>query len=298
MIKSRIVRFLAAAVLAAGFSTVANAQTRTWVSGTGSDANPCSRTAPCQTFAGAFSKTATNGEISALDPGGFGTINITKSITINGDGTLASILNAGTTGIIVNIATNLATDKVVVRGVSIQGAGSGTDGVRIIDGLEVILDDVTISGFTDAGVDVTQSQTGNVFLRNVRISKGAVGVRTQTTAGNVGGAFENVVIDGMTSHGVECVNNTALALRNVEASRCIGSGFRTNAASVQLHVESSVSSGNNFGFEAVLGSLRIANSSMFFNNTNCTNSVLSAGNNRSAGNTITNNPTPGGMTIH
>jgi hypothetical protein len=296
---SKIVRFFAAATLAAGFSTAAHAQaTRTWVSGTGSDANPCSRTAPCQTWAGAFVKTATNGEISALDPGGFGAVTLSKSITLNGDGTLAGILNAGTTGIIVNITTNLATDKVVIRNVSIQGAGTGTDGIRIIDGQEVIVDNVTIGGFTDAGVDVTQSQSGNVFLRNVRISKGAVGVRTQTTAGAVNGTFENVAIDGMTSHGVEAVNNTTLALRNVETSRCGGSGVRSAATSVNLAVEDSVSSGNNFGYEAVLGNLRIANSGMFFNNTNCTSSVLSAGNNRSAGNTITNNPTPGGMTIH
>ena len=298
MITSNIVRFLAAASLAVVFSTAANAQTRTWVSGTGSDANPCSRTAPCQTFAGAFSKTATNGEISALDPSGFGTINITKSITVNGDGTLASILNSGTTGIIVNITTNLATDKVVIRNVSIQGAGTGTDGVRVIDGAEVILDNITIGGFTDAGVDVTQSQTSNVFLKNVRISKGLVGVRVASTAGTVSGTLENVAIDGMTSHGVECVSNAALVFRNVEASRCGGSGFRSNAATVNMAVENSVSSGNNFGFEAVLGNLRIANSGMFFNNTNCTSSVLSAGNNRSAGNSITNNPTPGGMTIH
>jgi hypothetical protein len=299
MITSKIVRFLAAATLAAGFATVANAQaTRTWVSGTGSDANPCSRTAPCQTWSGALTKTATNGEISALDPGGFGTININKSITLSGDGTLASILNAGTTGIIVNITTNLATDKVVVRNVSIQGAGTGTDGVRIIDGAEVILDNVTIGSFTDAGVDVTQSQNSNVFLKNVRISKGAVGVRVQSTLGTVSGTLENVAIDGMTSHGVECVNNAALVFRNVEASRCGGSGFRSAAATVNMAVENSVSSGNNFGFEAVLGNLRIANSGMFFNNTNCTSSVLSAGNNRSAGNSITNNPTPGGMTIH
>lgn len=299
MIRSKIVRFLAAATLAAGFSTVANAQaTRTWVSGTGSDANPCSRTAPCQTFAGAFVKTATNGEISALDPGGFGAVTLSKSITINGDGTLAGILNAGTTGITVNITTNLTTDKVVIRNISIQGAGTGTDGVRIIDGAEVVLDNVTIGGFTDAGVDVTQSQSSNVFLRNVRIAKGAVGVRVNTTVGSVGGAFENVAIDGMSSHGVEGVANCALAMRNVEASRCGGSGFRTNAATVNFAVENSVSSGNNFGFEAVFGNLRISNSAMFFNNTNCTVSVLSAGNNRSAGNTTTNNPTPGGMTIH
>jgi hypothetical protein len=298
MIRSKIVRFLAAATLAVGFSTVATAQTRTWVSGTGSDANPCSRTAPCQTFAGAFNKTGTNGEISALDPGGFGTINITKSITINGDGTLAGILNAGTTGIIVNITTNLTTDKVVIRNVSIQGAGTGTDGVRIIDGAEVILDNVTIAGYTDAGVDVTQSQTGNVFLRNVRISKGAVGVRIQSTAGTVAGAFENLAIDGMTSHGIECVNNTAIAMRNVETVRCGLSGVRSAAATVNVALENSVSSGNNIGYEATAGNLRIANCGMFFNNTNCTSSVLSAGNNRSAGNTTTNNPTPGGMTIH
>ena len=298
MIRSKIVRFLAAAVLAAGFSTVANAQTRTWVSGTGSDANPCSRTAPCQTFAGAFSKTATNGEISALDPGGFGTINITKSITINGDGTLASILNAGTTGIIVNITTNLTTDKLVVRNISINGAGTGTDGVRILDGAEVILDNVKISGFTDAGVDVVQTQASNVFLRDVRISKVAVGVRTQSTLGNVNGTFENVSIYGMTSHGIESINNTNIVLRNVSTNRSGGSGVRSSGATVNLAIENSSSSGNNFGYEATAGNLRIANCGMYANNTNCTSSVLSAGNNRSAGNTTTNNPTPGGMTIH
>jgi hypothetical protein len=299
MIRSKLIRFLAAATLAVGFSTAAHAQaTRTWVSGTGSDANPCSRTAPCQTFSGALTKTATGGEISALDPGGFGTININKAITLNGDGTLASILNAGTTGIIVNITTNLTTDKVVIRNVSIQGAGTGTDGIRIIDGAEVIVDNVTIGGITDAGVDITQSQSGNVFLKNVRISKAAVGVRSQSTVGTVSGEWENVDIDGMTSHGFEAVNNTQFTIRNLEVSRCGGSGVRSAAATVQLAIENSVSSGNNFGFEAVVGAVRIANCGMFFNNTNCSTGVLSAGNNRSAQNTITNTPTAGGMIIH
>src|SRR5436853_3856995 len=89
--------------LTCAFATAAQAQaTRTWVSGVGDDANPCSRTAPCKTFAGAISKTADGGEIDALDPGGFGTVTITKSITIEGAGTLASILNAGTNGVNVN----------------------------------------------------------------------------------------------------------------------------------------------------------------------------------------------------
>ncbi|PYQ51096.1 MAG: hypothetical protein DMF59_08935, partial [Acidobacteria bacterium] len=78
-------RVLGIFVLVAGISLTANAQaSRTWVSGVGDDANPCSRTAPCKTFAGAISKTAAGGEISVLDPGGFGAVTITKSITIEG----------------------------------------------------------------------------------------------------------------------------------------------------------------------------------------------------------------------
>src|SRR3954449_10335073 len=70
--------------------------TRTWVSGVGDDVNPCSRTAPCKTFAGAISKTAINGEINCLDPGGYGAVTITKSITIKCEGVIGGILAAGT----------------------------------------------------------------------------------------------------------------------------------------------------------------------------------------------------------
>src|SRR5690242_7657055 len=79
---------------------------RTWVSGVGDDANPCSRTAPCKTFAGAISKTAAGGEMNCLDPGGFGAVTITKAITLDGDGTLAGILAATVNGIIVNAGAN------------------------------------------------------------------------------------------------------------------------------------------------------------------------------------------------
>src|SRR6201986_952393 len=89
-----------AALVAGGalYSAPAYAQaTRTWVSGVGDDVNPCSRTAPCKTFAGAISKTAAGGEIDSLDPGGFGTVTITKSITIDGGaGQVGSLLGSGT----------------------------------------------------------------------------------------------------------------------------------------------------------------------------------------------------------
>src|SRR3954452_22172122 len=109
--------------------------TRTWVSGVGDDANPCSRTAPCKTFQGAISKTATNGEISVLDPGGFGAVTITKGITINGRGTLASLLAAGTNGMVIN-----TTDRVVIHDVSFQGANSGLSGIRILAAAQVTID--------------------------------------------------------------------------------------------------------------------------------------------------------------
>src|SRR5947208_448114 len=103
---------LAIAIFTFAFASMAQAQaTRTWVSGVGDDANPCSRTAPCKTFAGAISKTAVGGEISVLDPGGFGAVTITKAITINGDGTLAGLLAATVNGIIVNAG---ASDDVII----------------------------------------------------------------------------------------------------------------------------------------------------------------------------------------
>lgn len=141
--------------------------TRTWVSGVGDDMNPCSRTAPCKTFAGAISKTFIGGEIDCLDPGGFGTLTITKSITIDCTGTFGSVLASGTNGFNINIATGNPNDPfrtVRIRGVSINGAGaSGTVGTRTgIKGVNihtagaaaVVLEDVEIANFGDAGVFV------------------------------------------------------------------------------------------------------------------------------------------------
>jgi hypothetical protein len=122
--------------------------TRTWVSGVGDDANPCSRTAPCKTFAGAISKTAVGGTISALDSGGFGAVTITKSITIDGTGTQASILATGTNGVNVNSATA----DVVLRNVDITGTFpsntcGGLSGVKAFAANSLRLDGVSISGF-------------------------------------------------------------------------------------------------------------------------------------------------------
>ena len=126
--------YLAVALLLAS-ATVASAQaTRTWVSGVGDDVNPCSRTAPCKTFAGAISKTAVDGEIDALDPGGFGAVTITKSVTIDGC-CMVGILASGTTGVIVNITNAADVRKTVrLRNISINGAATGVNGSRFLAG--------------------------------------------------------------------------------------------------------------------------------------------------------------------
>src|SRR3569833_545758 len=111
-------------------SAPAHAQaTRTWGSGVGDDANPCSRTAPCKTFAGAISKTAAQGEINCLDPAGYGAVTIVKSISIVCEHTLGGILSSGTNGVIVNA---LASDKIVLKGLDINGSGTGLNGIRVI----------------------------------------------------------------------------------------------------------------------------------------------------------------------
>src|SRR5688572_16414744 len=95
---------LAAMLCLFALAGAAHAQaTHTWVSGTGDDANPCSRTSPCKTFAGTISKTASGGRISVLDAGGMGALNITKPITIDGYGTGSPVMSSSINGFIVNI---------------------------------------------------------------------------------------------------------------------------------------------------------------------------------------------------
>src|SRR5207237_8183736 len=126
--KSRILLAIFAMMLPVIFgATAAHAQaTRTWVSGVGDDLNPCSRTAPCKTFAGAISKTAAGGEINCLDPGGFGAVTATKSITIDCSNTLGGVLNSSTTGVSVNDSASGFPNSihVILRGLTIDGAQS------------------------------------------------------------------------------------------------------------------------------------------------------------------------------
>jgi hypothetical protein len=214
-------RGLLAAALAFFAAQVHAQATRTWVSGVGNDADPCSRTAPCKTFAGAISKTATGGEISVLDPGGYGALTITKGITLSGDGTLASTLSSGTNGIIVNCTGIEAACMVVIRNISINGAGTtiGLNGIRFLSGGSLHLENVTIATFSGHGVDFEPSTNAQLFMNNVAIrdaDTGAVLIKP-TNTGTAKGALNNVVMDG-NGRGLRVEGGANIQVTNSRAS--------------------------------------------------------------------------------
>jgi len=180
-----------------GFAFVIHAQaTRTWVSGVGDDINPCSRTAPCKTFAGAISKTATNGEINCLDPAGFGAVTVTKSITIDCEDTQGSILSAGTNGIIVNITAATDTKKAVkIRGLSINGAGTGINGIRTVNASTLNVEEVVIDGCTQHGISVEGNSQVVVKNSTIRSNAGA-GISGLSTSGPIDIMVTNSLLNG------------------------------------------------------------------------------------------------------
>ena len=181
------------------FAAPASAQaTRTWVSGVGDDANPCSRTAPCKTFAGAISKTAAAGEIECLDPGGFGAVTITKSITIDCEpaGQVGGVLVSGTNGIVVAGGT-----QVQLIGIDFDGIGTGLNAV-LVNGSNVNVSIIhclmyefqSASSTTGAAVLVTGSGS-KVYMQNDIIRNNNAGVVVQPSSGAASAELDHVYID-------------------------------------------------------------------------------------------------------
>ena len=196
MSKSSLVfRLLTFAVFTLALAAISQAQaTRTWVSGVGDDVNPCSRTAPCKTFAGAISKTATNGEINCLDPAGYGAVTITKSITIDCEDTQGSILASGTTGVIVSLTASPDVQKsVTLRGLSINGTGSASNsGIRGVNvtttnnsPVNLTIEEVVIANFVNEGV-LFSAPGGNFLFRDSRVTNcGTKGIMLDSEDANV-----------------------------------------------------------------------------------------------------------------
>jgi hypothetical protein len=219
------------------FSVPAKAQaTRTWVSGVGDDANPCSRTAPCKTFAGAISKTAVGGEINVLDPGGFGAVTITKSIQILSQFE-AGVLVSGTNGIIVNAPA--ANDKVLLEGLDIEGLGTGLDGVKMVGSGKLFIRKCSIRNFTGNGVNVVGTANARAFVEESVITGNNIGVNLKGIGGVANSAhLEHSVVDNNTTAAVQVDGASAVVLSGSTLSGSPSSIIETNGGSA-------ISYGNN-----------------------------------------------------
>jgi len=182
--------------------------TRTWVSGVGDDANPCSRTAPCKTFAGAISKTAGGGEINVLDPGGFGGVTITKSITLRSTFE-AGVLVSGTNAIVIAAGVN---DNVILEGLDIEGLGTGLNGITVTGNFKsVFVVRCSINKFTQNGINFASSNTNaRLIVKDSTITNNAGGINVQNGATGVNGSVQNSLIDGNTSFGLQASGATAV----------------------------------------------------------------------------------------
>ena len=269
--------------------TLAFAQaTRTWVSGVGDDANPCSRTAPCKTFAGAISKTAAGGEISVLDPGGYGGLTITKAITLNGDGTLASILVSGTNAINISAA---ATDTVIIRNLSFEGMNTGLAAIRVNSAGKVVVENCAIYGFAGNSLEVNSSTATSMDVRNTSITGGISGgapvgqaVAFNGTGSPLNLSLRDVTIKG-TTFGVHTVHgNTNISHSIITNASQFGVLTDTNST---VTVSDSTIFNNAVGVQAQTGTtLRITGNSIFDNGTNLgcgAGALLTGGDNRVGG---------------
>jgi hypothetical protein len=224
--------------LALGTSPASAQATRTWVSGVGDDVNPCSRTAPCKTFAGAISKTAANGEINCLDPGSYGAVTITKAISIVCQYTEAGALGTlGSNGMLVNAPADAA---VYLSGLDLQGANTGLNGIRFIAGKSLTVTNSLIRNFGGAngqGILFQPGGTSSLVITNT------------TIASNGNAATGGGVLIAPTGAGV-----ATATLRNVDVVHNANGGVIVNGASTVMIMNSLVAYNAGFGIRTATGS--------------------------------------------
>jgi hypothetical protein len=237
----------AAAGTAAAVSTASGSAQRTFVSaGSGNDANPCTRTAPCRNFAAAIAQTAAGGEVVALDSGGYGPVTIGSSISlIAPPGVYAGITAFSGNAITINAGSS---DTVTLRGLTLTGLG-GSSGIQINSAGTVDIQQDTIKGFSAYGIDANPT-TGSVTVH--------VEDTTVTHTGNDGiflGTMTNgAVVKGMIVNsrfeegfnGVEAWFQSQVAVQSSVAADNVQVGFYADGDG-HLGVDNSLASHNEWG---------------------------------------------------
>ncbi len=290
---------LSFAVPVIGLCTAYSQATRTWVSGTGDDANPCSRTAPCKTFASAITKTAAGGEIDALDPNGsLGSVTITKAVTIDGGaGQITGVLPSATAGITISAG---AGDVVTLRNLTLNGANQatspGTIGVNILQAKAVHIENCAIFGFSTTGVNASTSAALELYIDRsfIRHNTGSgATIANNTTTGTVASVSETT-LDG-NGVGLLASGNSKVTVRNSTAIGNSAAGFQADATAgpATLNLLTSISANNGgAGLQVSSGGsstavIRISGVALFSNNSGLSiganGSIFSYGDNEITG---------------
>jgi hypothetical protein len=237
-------------------STHAHAAPRTWVSGVGDDSNPCSRTAPCKTFDHVISMTDPGGEIVVLDPGDYGPVKITQSVTIDGHAVFAGItgntslvfpgtdaavvVDAGPTGVVILRGLNLSSVDIG------DGTGTGRNGIQYKSGATLVIDHCSVSGFTQNAIDVSLAGPKNLVVNNTNFASNTVGIHLADTTGTDARAqVTNCVIAGNTAFGVRAEGKGTISVAN--------SLLTQNGVAVRAETDATVRLSNNEIFDNGIG---------------------------------------------
>jgi hypothetical protein len=289
-------------------SQAVHAQTsRTWVSTSGNDANACSKASPCRTFAGALGKTTAGGEIDVLDSGDFSPVTINKAVSIVAEGAIGGI--QASTGNAITISAG-GSDKIVLRGLSLDGQGTAADGISFATGDSLYVEDCTINHFGQYGVDFAPTNgTGKLFMTHTIVRNNGSGA----TGGGVhlisfSGPGFVATIDGLVTEsnvfGVRGDNLGVVTIRNSVASGNSFSGFSAASTvvaaglNVRMTIENSATTynGTNGIVSALGGNVVVSNVTVTGNQTGLAGTsgvgeIISFGNNMVQGNVTDGMPT-------
>jgi hypothetical protein len=270
--------------------------TRTWVSGVGDDVNPCSRTAPCKTFAGAISKTAAGGEINCIDSGGFGAVTIIKSMTIDCSEVEGGAL-AGGNGIVLNMPAT--TDVAVIRGLDIFGVNPPSNGIRFVNNGTLHVDNVRIKRFNltnSFGISYQPSGNSELYVSNTLITDNGTtanggGILIQPTGTatakvtldnvDVVNNFDGIRVDTTGATGASPIVRASIATSTVSGNQRHGIAAVSNTGGIDMVIDSCVIANNSTGGGGITAS--------------GANALVRVGRSTITGNLVGTNPLSGGV---
>jgi hypothetical protein len=176
-------------------SAPAHARARTFVASYGNDANPCTFGSPCKTFQQAVNVVDPGGEVTAIDSAGFGPISIGKSVTITSPpGVEAGIVPNPPSADAIDIINASSTDTIVLRGLTLQGGGSGDIGIFAISGANIEIVDCAIRGFVN-GINIATANAMTIAIYNTVVADSGTGVFLKTSGGTLRAALDGVRVN-------------------------------------------------------------------------------------------------------